>query len=374
MKKHILREHLTNKIFTISLLKNKVTIEKTNKGKIQVTEKEFLTEEEAQAFFFKQEHAMLKKDYVLYNESAQMGEPVLYYFTASVYKACLSFENTPNGIFLYKHGSYAYREDVPDYIICIDTLGNLKKTIELPLDLPWSINYNNSNHSLLLDFQKKSYEYFIDNDEFKELNQKNVLGTGFLSYANGVIVYIEDDEIIAQDNDNIILKRKFILEKDFTNEVSAYAKISASGNLLALHTKTGEIEIIHLKTGKTIKTVAGSFERVREMEFVNDDREIIVLEREGRWRIYFFSLENFKEIEYPDMGIPMLQISSFCLNKDQSILIVVQGSNVYIFDFKNKRKLHHFRVDHYCRHSTVKFINNLLGLRDDGGLFRIYKI
>lgn len=75
---------------------------------------------------------MLKRGFTLRNENSSAGAPGLHYFVGTGYTGSLSFENTPNGIYIYKHGWFKTVSDQKDFLVLIDTKGNLKKTIEDP--------------------------------------------------------------------------------------------------------------------------------------------------------------------------------------------------------------------------------------------------
>ncbi|TWV92575.1 hypothetical protein FEF09_28320 [Chitinophaga pinensis] len=54
--------------------------------------------------FFKKEWELLKKGAVLQADHAAAGEPLLHLFIGGAYTGCLSFEATPQGIYMYRSG------------------------------------------------------------------------------------------------------------------------------------------------------------------------------------------------------------------------------------------------------------------------------
>jgi hypothetical protein len=69
---HFLVDASTSKVFNITVAGTNVTTESGMPGKTRVTEKVFAERSEALKFFYKKEWEMLKKGFVLYNQSAKL--------------------------------------------------------------------------------------------------------------------------------------------------------------------------------------------------------------------------------------------------------------------------------------------------------------
>ena len=100
--KHELIDKNSDKVIRLTL-KDKILISKTGKiDKLKTTEKEFLRNEDALKNFYKKEWEALKKGFVLNNENAKIGQPILHKFIGGIYTGALAFASTSKEIFVYK--------------------------------------------------------------------------------------------------------------------------------------------------------------------------------------------------------------------------------------------------------------------------------
>ena len=377
-KKHSLRlrnKELT-KIFNIELLNLKVVYQSGNINKPRTFEKEFKSEEDALKFFYKKEWEMLKKGFVLNNDEVTLGNPKLHYFTSSGYSGCLSFTNTTEGIFVYQHGSYDDPKNQYDFIINIDKEGNLKHKIQLPDILPWSIKFNSKNNSLLIILDHHIYTFSIEHQKFQKIaDREKGEWASFISINENLYSYGTNEKLVVKDfNDNLLFTQKYKVEI-IKGDISFCATLSKTTNRLAIHTKLGEIELYDIKTTKHLKTIKGNFNRIVKLEFAESDKTLII-QQENHKPLIYIDIEKSEQLDYPDLEIPeyLKNVVDFCLNKDESKLVLLQGMSAYVYDFKNKKYIHSFKIEHVIKTANIQFIDNDLGVRADSGCFSIYKI
>jgi hypothetical protein len=374
---HHLFHDQTDKVFTISLSDSQVVIENGTGGKTNVTKKELSTPEEAKTFFEKKEWEMLKKGFTLRNENPAAGEPGLHYFVGPGYTGSLSFENTPNGIYIYKHGWFKTAIDQKDFLSLIDTRGNLKETIELPRILAWDIQYNAVTNTLLLDLDHAIFDYEPGRNTFKQLAD---IATGkpasFVAVARDKIAYATNQHFQVQDNQkNVLLRQSFDIEI-VNGAIPFCAALSKNGSVLALHNKTGEIKLISTVDGSLLNTIESDFLIIAQISFTDGDTHLAIREGNMNRRMRYFEVATGTELNYESIEIPAYSkdVQYFAFNADESKLVLIQRNNAYIIDFKNKVHLHHFKIDHCVKAVRPKFIDDLLGCRTDLGCFSLYNV
>ncbi|SEW29069.1 hypothetical protein SAMN05428988_4026 [Chitinophaga sp. YR573] len=374
---HHLFYEQTDKIFTITLSDKKVIIENGKVGKTKVTEKEFSTAEEAKTNFEKKEWEMLKKGFTLRNENPLTGEPSLHYYVGAGYTGSLAFENTPNGIYIYKHGWFKTASDQKDFLVLIDARGNLKETIELPKILAWDIQFNAATNSMLLDLDHYIFEYEPEHNIFRLLADRG-MGTvaSFVAVSKEKIAFATNHNFQVRDNGkNILLQQNFDTEI-VKGSIPFCATLSKNGKVLALHNKIGEIKVLSTLDGSLLYTIESDFLMIGQMEFTDEDKHLAINEANSGRRMRYFEVVTGTELTYPGLNIPAYsnEVHHFSFNADQSKLALLQRTNAYIFDFKNKVLQHHFKINHCVKTARPKFIGDLLGFRTDYGCFSLYNV
>lgn len=371
---HQLFSDQTGQVFTITLSDKKVITENGKSGKTRVTAKEFPTPEEAIIFFEKKEWEMLKKGFTLRNENPVQGQPALHYFVGTGYTGSLSFANTPQGIYVYKHGWFKAPTDQQDFLVLIDTSGNLKETIELPKILAWDIRYNTITNSLFLDLDHHIYEYDLEHKHFSLLaDMGNGRPASFVAVTSERTAFATNHHLQVRDNHkNILLQQHFDTEI-VQGSIPFSAALSKNGKILAFHNKTGEIKILSTVDGSLLHTIEGDFQRLIKMEFTDEDKHLAVLSAN---KMCYFEVITGTALNYEGMEIPSFSqdVQRFAFNEDQSKLALLQRTNVYIFDFKNKVLLHHFKISHCVKTAKPEFIGELLAFRTDYGCFSLYHV
>ncbi|QWX82995.1 hypothetical protein H0I23_11040 [Cellulophaga sp. HaHaR_3_176] len=376
IKKHSLLNKELNKIFNIELVGLKVVYESGKIDKPRTYEKEFKSDEEALKFFYKKEWEMLKKGFVLNNPEATFGNAKLHYFTSSGYSGCLSFANTPNDIFVYEQGSYDDPKDQYDFLINIDKSGNLKSKIKLPDILPWDIQYNSSNNSLLIKLDHHIYTFNINDQSFHKIaDREKGNWASFISIAKKAYAYGTNEQLTVKDFDNTILFNQNYKVEIIKGSNCFSATLSKTKNIIALHNKLGEVELFDFKTNNYLKTIKGDFKGIDKMEFVASD-SILILKQHYHQPLLYINVEKNEQVYYPSLEIPeyFKGVVDFCLNKEASKLVLSQGNKAHVYDMENKKHLHSFKIEHSVKTANIKFIDNDLGVRTDYGCFSLYTV
>lgn len=362
----------SDKSSVISVEDTTLTTENISKGKSKITEKTFESNEKAAKEYEKKVWAVLKKGWIARNENVQEGGAIIHRIVNKYYDGALSFENTPLGIFVYKAG-----ENIGDAsLLLLDMQGNLSDTIELPQGLAWSIQYHAPTNKLYLKLDQIC-TYDLAKKEFSTLLNIMDKPVRFLSVQSDFIAYgIHPDWVLEDKQGNGIHRQQF--DVDILKGAFPFcASLSKKGDILAMSCKEGFIELLEATTGKSLKTIEADFPTVRQMEFVDDDRILVIQETHGKGRIRYFNTATDEELTFEGLELPAYSknTTNFCFNVDESLMIQQNGWWMYVFDFKKKRHLYEFKLEHCGRFSRIKFIDyNTLGVSTDYGCFSLYKI
>jgi hypothetical protein len=364
----------SDKVLIITLKDKKLISETGKKEKLKTTEKEFSDADEALKNFHKKEWDALKKGFVLKNQQAEIGQPILHKFIGGGYTGSLSFQQTPIGIYIYKNAGQAER--LIDQLVLIDNSGTLLKEIDLPQPLAWSIEYRYDTNSLILDIDHFIYEFNIENGTFKNLGNKERDHTSFISVTNDRTAFATSGQISIIDNRNKVLSTRDYDIEIIKGSTPFCGKLSNDGKLLAFHNKVGEIQIIDTTDGKLQNKIVGDFEMVSQIEFTNNNDLLVLREQYGTWGMRYFDLSAGKEIKLESLEIPEYakNVDAFCFNEDQSKLVLIQRERAKVFDFNARKLLHSFKIEHVVKSCNIKFVGERLGVRTDYGCFSIYNV
>ncbi|WP_147321930.1 hypothetical protein [Mucilaginibacter conchicola] len=373
---HQLTDPNTKKLSILTLSGTALTVETGSEGKLKTTEKTFNDKEAASKEFIKKEWELLKKGYVLHNDNAGPGEPALHYYIGGGYTGALSFAATADNIYIYKNNGDYSANSAPDSLVVLSAKGDRIGDVNLPEKLAWDIAYNPVNSSLLMDLDYSIYEYGIEGDTFKQLAERGNSITSFITVADYTQAYAADDTAFVTDNNNDVLMSYPYQPEMVRGSVRFCAQLSADGQLLALHQRDGEIIIFNTAEGMIKGTITADFVGVAQMEFSKDSRLLIVREEYGRWGMRYFDTDTFTEIAFNELEVPEYtkEVNGFCLNANQSKLVLIQRSWVYVYDFVGKKLLHKFKADHVVKTLKAKFAGELLGIRSDYGCFSLYAV
>jgi len=373
---HHLTQTNTGKILNLTLNDKKIISKSGKEGKLRTIEKEFSNAEEAFKNFYKKEWQALKKGFVFFNENAKIGSPVLHKFIGGGFSGSLSFEQTPNGIYIYKSAKQT-DDDLIDKLVMIDTSGALIDEVNLPKPLAWNIKYRAETNSLLLDIDHFIYEFDLDNNAFTNLGNDKSNITSFISTSKNKTAFASLDEFFIVDNSNTILfSQHYNIEAVSGKTTPFCGKLSNDGELLAFHNKVGEIQIIDTATGKLLNKIEADFEMINQFEFAHNNDLLVVKEDYGTWGMRYFDLTTNKEIKIEELEIPeyIKEVDAFCFNPTQSKLVLRQYNRTHVFDFIKRELLHSFEIKHMVKTCKMKFIGDRLGVRTDYGCFSIYNV
>ncbi|CAI8427707.1 MAG: Uncharacterised protein [Polaribacter sejongensis] len=364
----------SGKIMILTLNGKNLISETRKKEKTRTTTKEFSSNEDALKNFNKKEWEALKKGFILTNANVKLGQPTLHKFIGGGYTGCLSFEQTPNGICIYKNDGQ--EERLIDKLMFIDNLGVLLKQIELPQPLAWNIQYRIETNSLLLDIDHFIYEFDIENNRFSNLGNKKSSVDSFVSVGKDRTAFACLGKLSIVDDLNTIIWSSNYDKQTIKGNTPFCGQLSRDGKLLAFHNKAGEIQIIDAISGKLLNKIIGDFLMIFQMEFTENNQALVIREHYGTWGIRYFELSNYKEIKIDSLEIPEYtkEVSAFCLNQDQSKLVLVQRTTAYVFDFNTKNILHSFKIEHVVKTCNIKFVGEKLGVRTDYGCFSLYNV
>lgn len=369
IKKHRLEDRDNEKASTITLNENVVTIETEKSGKARATEKTFTYNNEASEYFEKKEWELLKKGFVLHSDSTMIGDPILHYFIGGFFTGALSFEETLSGIFIYK----ANGDGLDDELMVINEVGKKVDAIKLPEPLVWDIKFNKDNDSLLLDIDHHIYQYSMSKKHFTDLTGRCKQPGSFITISSGNIAYASLPKLIitnAKMPCNLMVEISASLYGGHTH--ICCAALSSNGNTLALHLNAGEIQLLNTNTGKLIKTINDDFTLLRQMEFINNDTQIVALEQYGKLKMCYFDIASGEKVNYNELE--MSNISKFCVSKTSNKLVILSYKTVYVYDILKKELLTKFKIIHMIKTANVKFIGEKLGVRTDYGCFSIYNV
>lgn len=360
----------TGKVLNLRLTDKTLISESGTLSKLRTTKKCFPSSEDAYKALLKKEWNALKKGFNLHSETTKKGQAILHTFIGGSYTGCLSFAETSNGIFVYKN------TEATDYLILIDKRGNLLKEIILPEQLAWTIEFNVKNRSLLLDIDHSIYEYNIENNSFMRLIDREENFESFLTLANEKTAFASGGKFyICKDQGNIIHKQNHSTEL-VNGNIPFCGKLSSDGTLLAFHNKVGEIQIIDTATGEVLNIIVADFHILKQLEFTNNNNLLVTRELHDTCGIRYFDLLSNKEIQIVSLEIPEYSksVDAFCFDDTQSKLVLIQRTNAHVFDFKKRKLLHSFKIEHTVKNCSIRFVSSFLGVRSDYGCFSLYRI
>lgn len=371
---HQLTHNASGKLLNLTLHDKTLISEAGKPDKLKTSEKVFSSDEDALKNFYKKEWEALKKGYVLYNETAEKGQPFLHKFIGGGYTGAMAFAQTSKGIFVNRDNLPG--ESFDSAIHLMTTSGNISKTIQLPKPLAWNIEYREITNSLIMDIDHYIYEFDIENETFKNIGSEKRKADSLISVSNENTAFATLNQLTIIDNENKVLYKTDYETELVNGSLPFCGKLSNDGKLLAFHNKVGEIQIIDI-IAKTVKNkIVGDFKMIGQFEFANNNNLLIVREEYGNWGMKYFDLSANEEIKMKEIEIPgyTKDVNAFCFNADQTKLVLQQRANAHVFDFVNKNLLHSFKIEHLVKSCAIKFVGEKLGVRTDYGCFSLYSV
>ncbi len=371
MKKRTLINKELAKTFTIELEGKGVRYQTLKNGKGREYKKDFSNEEDAVTFFRKKQWEMLKKGFVLYQKTSDFGEPKLHHYIGGAYTGALSFTHTHDFFFVYEGN------EGEDAVKVLSYEGETLDTIKTPDMLAWDMKSFNDN-TLLLDLDHHIYSYDIQAKTFDKLSDagnSEHFSSSCIAALEPIMVYCNNEQLIVKEDNKILLSHDLTFDEDYLDSPSCVA-ISKDKKMLALHSKSGVIEIIDIYNNKT-RDIVGGFGKVEKLQFAESDKTLIIQEKYLK-PLVFVDVETGEIKDYPNLQIPEYQkgVSDFCLNDDETNLVLTDfyGQNAYVFDFKSKAYLGKVDIEHAVKTIKIQFVKDDLGVRTDYGCFSLYRI
>jgi hypothetical protein len=373
---HHLHHPHTGQRSTLTLTHDLVGIETEAAGKVRRTEKRFATAAEAARYAEQQEWAQLKKGFALHHEAAAPGEPRLHCFVGGGYTGSLAFAATPQGLYVYQHGWFRSATDKQDFLLHLTDAGQLQQTLALPTILAWDAQYEPASGTLLLDLDHTIFAYHPDTGTFEPLSAPGRTPASFVAVANGCMAYAANDEVVVLGPD-----RRVRLQLPFTTQLVKgalpfAAALARSGELLALHTRPGEIEVRSAHDGALLRTLTGPFGLLRQLEFIGNDQLLLVLELHNTGQVRCFDVAAGEEVDFSLAGSENWPswVQGYCLNAGQSRLAVLRGTWVELYETASRQLLRRFRLQHCVKTARLRFAGEALGARTDYGCFSLYRV
>lgn len=373
---HELRNEQTDHSTTLTLADNHVSTETARGGKTRRTEKHFATAAEAATYAERQEWALLKKGFVLHQAAVAPGEPRLHRFIGGGYTGSLAFADTPQGFYVYQNGWFNSAVDQQDFLLQLDAAGHLLDTRALPAVLAWDAHYQPAWHSLVLDLDHTVYEYHLATGRFRPLSEPGQWSASFVAVAAGRTAFAANHELVVLDADRGALFRQPFTTQLVKGSLAFAAALGRNGNVLAVHTVPGEVQLFSALDGTLRHTLTGDFGLVRQLEFMADGQLLLLLELHGTGRLRCFDLARQVEVDFTlpgDENWPP-RVQTCCLNADQSRLAVLRGTWVELFDTATRQLLHRFQLRHCVKTARLRFVGETLGARTDNGCFSRYQV
>jgi hypothetical protein len=373
---HQLRYPQTDQSTTLTLADNHVGTETARDGKTRRTEKHFATAAEAATYAERQEWALLKKGFVLHQAAAAPGEPLLHRFIGGGYTGSLTFADTPAGLFVYQHGWFRSATDQQDFLLRLDAAGRLLDTLVLPTVLAWDAHYQPAWQALVLDLDHIVYEYHLATGRFQSLSEPGRSPASFVAVAAGRTAFVANGELVVLDSDRQALFRQPLATQLIKGSLVFAAALGRNGQMLAVHTVPGEVQLHSAIDGSLQHTLTGDFGLVQQMEFMADDQQLLLQELHGTGRLRCFDLVQQAEVDFTLLGGEdrTQRLRTYCLNANQSRLAVMSGTWVELFDTVTRRLLHRFRLRHCVKTARLRFVGDTLGARTDAGCFSLYYV
>ncbi len=373
---HLLYEDLTQKTTKISCEENTLNLETVTGGKTRLAGKSYPSVEACRKEFFKKEWELLKKGAIMRNPDAGAGEPTVHIFIGGGYTGCLSFAATSAGIYVYQAGSNGREMGTQDKLLCISPDGRIKSELVLPGLLPWEICYDGKLDNLLIDLDHYVYQYDFTSATFTKLTHELKMPASFATIGSDTWAYATHPHYYIKSGNRQSKEMK--LEVAFVKgSIPLCASLSPDGEILALNSNEGAIQLIDTKTTEVINTIQGDFGRVEQILWTKDSKQFIVHYLSANNAIRFFDRASGEAMTDQTLVLPTYtqDINDCCINADNTLLVCLQRTTAFVFDFNTKSFLYEFPIYHCVKTAQVRFIDGKqVGVRSDYGCFSIYQL
>jgi WD40 repeat protein len=373
---HLLCDDLAQKTTKINCEENTLNLETVTGGKTKLAGKSYPSVEVCRKEFFKKEWELLKKGAVMRNPVGDAGEPTVHIFIGGGYTGCLSFAATPQGTFVYQASSNGREMGTQDKLLCISPDGGITSELLLPGLLPWEICYDAKLDSFLIDLDHYVYQYDFTSATFTKLTDELKMPASFVTIGAGTWAYAT--------HPNYYIKRVNGQPKEMKLDVAFVkgsiplcASLSPDGEILALNNSEGTIRLIDTNITEVTNTIQGDFGRVEQILWTKDSKQFILHSLSASNAIRFFDSATGAEMLDQTLTLPTYtqDINDCCINAENTLLVCLQRTKAFVFDFNTKSFLYEFPIYHCVKTARVRFIDNKqVGVRTDYGCFSIYQL
>jgi hypothetical protein len=334
---HLLYDDLTQKTTKISCKENTLNLETVTGGKTKLAGKDYPSVEACRKEFFKKEWELLKKGAIMRNPDAGAGEPTVHIFIGGGYTGCLSFTQTPKGIFVYQANSNGREMGTQDKLLCVSPDGHITSELLLPGLLPWKICYDAKLDNFLVDLDHYIYQYDFNSATFTKLTHELKMPASFASIGSDTWAYATHPHYYIK-GDNGQAKEMKLDVAIIKGSIPLYAELSPDGGMLALNNSEGAIQLIDTKTTEVTTTIQSDFSRVEQILWTKDSKQVIVHSLSAskairflialpgrRYWIKLWSCQLIRRTSMTAVSMPTILCLFACNVPPLSFLILIRG-------------------------------------------------
>ncbi|MBX9687135.1 MAG: WD40 repeat domain-containing protein [Candidatus Obscuribacterales bacterium] len=354
-------------------IENRVLIRAGKSGAEKESEKSFADNSAALSYAEKEEWARLKKGFVLDSAGAAPGEPRMHRYLGRGATGAMVAESLGDGNYIFNQ----FDESVErDKIFILGEDACIKTVLPLPErnSLLWAARYCTEQQILLLLVDHQIFSYSIPNQSFEKLCERNKIPASFLSLRGTLAAWYAEPEIVLQDlNTARTVQRINITPEKYSNHsLQLKAELSPDGQTLACCSRTKEISLFDVESGKQITMINGKFEKAKKLAFSADGRYLLVLEEYGSWGLHCFDL--LERNERKDW-IELNGLNNADIAVDESGRLAVSKNQwIEIYDLATTASVTTFRADHVVKSCAISFRGNSLSVKADSGCASIYSL
>lgn len=345
-----------------------VHISSGSPGKEKVTEKPQSDDFSARRFLEKEEGARLRKGFVLRQESAEPGEPLLLRHIGRGYTGALVVADVAGSLLT---NLIAETSDT-DHLWLVDRTG--VGVAGLPLGgLVWDLACAPSSEEVLLlvDHQVKSWNR--SSGALTELTGRPRHPVSFLSRAGDLAAWYEQPEVGVRDlaTGRDLLRIPVEPELVSGHSLQLSGALSSDGALLAFSAGKGALELYDVKAGQKRRTVNAEFAMTDRMAFTHGGDRLVAKEKYGGWRLLDFDLESGTLLDtfsaLGDTGN-----GDFAVDPKGGRIAVNAGTFVHVLSLDGSPLLD-FRLDQTVKRAALAWTGDgHLAVRTDMGLLGVY--
>lgn len=159
------------------------------------------------------------------------------------------------------------------------------------------------------------------------------------------------------------------------HSVQLQAELSPDGEVLAVCSTPGTIEMVEVATGQVAHSITGDFEMVSELHFTADGRWLLVKQEYGNWSLLCFdAVTGQARTGWPDLGD--LGDAQIAVATDaHRVAIADQRGRLRILDLDSLQMQQEFQVDQVSSSFGLTWIgSDRIAIRTDLGFIGLYAV